>query len=40
VRTASQTVKHGGGGNYDLGKYVGIHGLGLVCKVEGHINQH
>jgi hypothetical protein len=35
----SQTIKHGCGGIMIWGSMY-IHGPGLVCKVEGHINQH
>ena len=38
-RTVSQTVKHSGGGIMIWGS-MSIHGLGVVCKVEGRINQH
>jgi hypothetical protein len=38
-RTVSQTVKHGGGGIMIWGS-MSIHGPGVVCKVEGRINQH
>ena len=38
-RTVSQIVNHGGGGIMIWGS-MSIHGLGVVCKVEGHINQH
>ena len=34
------TIKHDGREDYDLRKYVYIHGSRLICKVEGHINQH
>ena len=38
-RTVSQTVKHGGRGIM-IWESISIHGLGVVCKVEGRINQH
>jgi transposase len=37
-RTISQTVKHGGGGIMVWGCMC-MHGPGLICKVEGRINQ-
>ena len=39
VQTVFQTVKHGGGEIMIWG-IMYIHGPGLVCKLEGHINQH
>jgi hypothetical protein len=37
-QTVSQIIKHGGGGIMVWGCMC-IHGLGLICKVEGRINQ-